>query len=45
MAVNENLLPHETELLGSGTYLWYADGKRAPITEIMKRYIAPGEMA
>lgn len=28
-----DLLPHETALLGSGAYLWYADGKRVPITE------------
>ncbi len=27
------LLPHETALLASGSYLWYADGKRLPITE------------
>jgi hypothetical protein len=33
VAVNETLLPHETKLLGSGVYLWYADGKRAPVTE------------
>jgi hypothetical protein len=33
VAVNENLLPHETKLIGTGAYLWYADGKRAPITE------------
>src|SRR5262245_26994773 len=33
MAVNEALLPHETQLLGSGNYLWYADGRRTPVTE------------
>jgi hypothetical protein len=33
MAVNEALLPYETQLLGSGSYLWYADGRRTPVTE------------
>jgi hypothetical protein len=33
VAVNDELLPHETDLLGAGAYLWYADGKRVPVTE------------
>jgi hypothetical protein len=33
VAVNEALLPDESELIGTGAYLWYADGKRIPVTE------------